>query len=251
MAATLPPMPDFEKHRGRRSQIRGSAHVDLGLDRQSRVQLGEQRESLHLPAHDPAKDGSDVGGYRICDTQYNAGAARPHSAFGENADQGPNSREATQRTDRTIQQIHAHTQRVQSLHVQCQQSRRDHSHAFDPDCRNARSNCIWVTFRPMDEARLKEMTEAIQGLKQLNRDIWNFMPRLEQHLESSRAAGGIFVERSIRSKGRESRQSKIEFRFDRRVETNSDHRDFKIVARSITTSCLEHICHNFSANYVI
>lgn len=36
--------------------------------------------------------------------------------------------------------------------------------------------------KPMDDARIKEMVETVQGLKTLNRDIWDFLPRLEQHL---------------------------------------------------------------------
>jgi hypothetical protein len=40
--------------------------------------------------------------------------------------------------------------------------------------------------RPMDEQRLKEMTAATQELKQLNRDIWQFLPRLQNHLAQGR-----------------------------------------------------------------
>ena len=36
--------------------------------------------------------------------------------------------------------------------------------------------------KPMDDARMKEMIETIQGLKSLNREIWDFLPKLEQHL---------------------------------------------------------------------
>jgi 23S rRNA maturation mini-RNase III len=38
--------------------------------------------------------------------------------------------------------------------------------------------------KPMDDARIKEMVATIQGLKQLNRDIWAFLPRLESHLDN-------------------------------------------------------------------
>jgi hypothetical protein len=55
--------------------------------------------------------------------------------------------------------------------------------------------------RPMDDARIREMTETIQGLKQLNRDIWNLLPRLEQHLGNDRAPGGTPVDRSKDRKG--------------------------------------------------
>lgn len=33
--------------------------------------------------------------------------------------------------------------------------------------------------KPMDDARLKEMRQTTDELKQLNRDIWSFLPRLE------------------------------------------------------------------------
>lgn len=42
--------------------------------------------------------------------------------------------------------------------------------------------------RPMDDLRLKEMRETTDELKHLNRDIWNFLPRLESHLARPRAA---------------------------------------------------------------
>ena len=40
--------------------------------------------------------------------------------------------------------------------------------------------------KPMDDARIKEMVMTVQGLKMLNRDIWNFMPKLDQHLSNGR-----------------------------------------------------------------
>lgn len=36
--------------------------------------------------------------------------------------------------------------------------------------------------RPMDDQRIREMTAATQELKKLNRDIWQFLPRLQSHL---------------------------------------------------------------------
>jgi len=53
--------------------------------------------------------------------------------------------------------------------------------------------------RPMDDARIKELTEATHELKQLNRDIWDFMPRLDEHLRRARGAG-LPPERAPRSK---------------------------------------------------
>jgi uncharacterized tellurite resistance protein B-like protein len=43
--------------------------------------------------------------------------------------------------------------------------------------------------RPMDEQRIKEMTAATQELKALNRDIWQFLPRLQRHLDHIRQTG--------------------------------------------------------------
>jgi hypothetical protein len=41
--------------------------------------------------------------------------------------------------------------------------------------------------KPMDDARLKQMRETTDELKQLNRDIWTFLPRLESHLTRQKA----------------------------------------------------------------
>lgn len=38
----------------------------------------------------------------------------------------------------------------------------------------------WGEIKPMDELRMKQMVKAIKDLKTLNRDIWTFLPRLEQ-----------------------------------------------------------------------
>jgi hypothetical protein len=37
--------------------------------------------------------------------------------------------------------------------------------------------------RKMDEARVEEMRSAIRNMTQLNREIWDFLPRLKAHLE--------------------------------------------------------------------
>jgi hypothetical protein len=42
--------------------------------------------------------------------------------------------------------------------------------------------------RPIDDQRLKEMVDTIRELKQLNRDIWEFLPLLEKHLNLARQA---------------------------------------------------------------
>ena len=41
--------------------------------------------------------------------------------------------------------------------------------------------------RKMDGARIQEMSDAIRGLTQLNREIWDFLPRLQAHLEEVHA----------------------------------------------------------------
>ena len=44
----------------------------------------------------------------------------------------------------------------------------------------------WGEIKPMDELRMKQMVKSIEDLKKLNRDIWSFLPRLEE--ECSKAA---------------------------------------------------------------
>ena len=39
--------------------------------------------------------------------------------------------------------------------------------------------------KPMDEARLKSMLKTIKEMTRINRDIWDFLPRLEAHLQSN------------------------------------------------------------------
>jgi hypothetical protein len=40
----------------------------------------------------------------------------------------------------------------------------------------------------MDEARIKEITNAIRRLKKLNKDIWAFLPQLEKQINAQKAA---------------------------------------------------------------
>jgi hypothetical protein len=44
--------------------------------------------------------------------------------------------------------------------------------------------------RPMDERRIKEMIATINELKLLNREIWDYLPRLEKHLGNNRNDNG-------------------------------------------------------------
>jgi hypothetical protein len=52
----------------------------------------------------------------------------------------------------------------------------------------------------MDDARLKSMVKATRDMTRINRDIWDFLPRLEQHLRSlgiTPAAGGASAAASV------------------------------------------------------
>ena len=39
--------------------------------------------------------------------------------------------------------------------------------------------------KPMDDARLKSMVKATKDMTRINREIWDFLPRLESHLRST------------------------------------------------------------------
>jgi hypothetical protein len=38
--------------------------------------------------------------------------------------------------------------------------------------------------KPMDDARLKSMVKTTKDMTRINRDIWDFLPRLESHIGS-------------------------------------------------------------------
>ncbi|NJL08468.1 MAG: hypothetical protein HC900_09545 [Methylacidiphilales bacterium] len=42
-----------------------------------------------------------------------------------------------------------------------------------------RTRLQWGAERPMDEARMQEMTALLRELRALNRDLWEFLPRLQ------------------------------------------------------------------------
>jgi hypothetical protein len=44
--------------------------------------------------------------------------------------------------------------------------------------------------RKMDDARVNEMLGAIRGLTRLNREIWDFLPRLKEHIDKANMANG-------------------------------------------------------------
>ncbi|MFZ5692982.1 MAG: hypothetical protein ACOY5F_17200 [Pseudomonadota bacterium] len=64
-------------------------------------------------------------------------------------------------------------------------NRGDITHTHSIRIVETRKRLQFGELKPMDGARIKEMVDTIQGLKQLNRDIWAFLPRLEAHLTQS------------------------------------------------------------------
>lgn len=46
----------------------------------------------------------------------------------------------------------------------------------------ARGGLTFGKMKAVDDARIQEMTTAIQDMKRINRDIWDFLPRLEAHM---------------------------------------------------------------------
>ena len=45
-----------------------------------------------------------------------------------------------------------------------------------------KNNLRFGEMKPMDEPRLKEMIKTTKQMSRINRDIWDFLPRLEDHL---------------------------------------------------------------------
>jgi hypothetical protein len=63
------------------------------------------------------------------------------------------------------------------------------THTHSIRMHSARGRLQLGVVRKLDEPRLKEMLDAIRNLTQLNRDIWNFLPRLQAHLETLDSGG--------------------------------------------------------------
>jgi hypothetical protein len=49
-----------------------------------------------------------------------------------------------------------------------------------------RDRLQWAEVKPMDDARVREMLATTDELKQINRDIWDFLPQLAEHLSRAR-----------------------------------------------------------------
>lgn len=48
-----------------------------------------------------------------------------------------------------------------------------------------RDNLQFGEMKPMDDARLREMVKATKEMARINRDIWDFLPRLESHVRAN------------------------------------------------------------------
>jgi hypothetical protein len=48
-----------------------------------------------------------------------------------------------------------------------------------------RTNLQFGDVKPMDEARLRQMMRATEEMTRINRDLWEFLPRLEAHLQEA------------------------------------------------------------------
>jgi hypothetical protein len=60
------------------------------------------------------------------------------------------------------------------------------THTHSMRIRETRANLRLGEIREMDDARLEEMADAIRDLSNLNRDLWTFLPILQEHLEQTR-----------------------------------------------------------------
>jgi hypothetical protein len=61
-----------------------------------------------------------------------------------------------------------------------------HTHAMR--VRETRRGIQFGETKPLDQTRIEEMQAAVVELRILNRDIWDFLPRLEAHMTGSRPA---------------------------------------------------------------
>jgi hypothetical protein len=69
-----------------------------------------------------------------------------------------------------------------------------------------RSGLRFGTVRNMDDARIQEMLDTSEELKRLNRDMWDFLPRLQGHLAQRRppnAPEGRSLERGLPPKSKD------------------------------------------------
>lgn len=51
-----------------------------------------------------------------------------------------------------------------------------------------KSSLQFGEMKPMDEARLKSMIKTTKEMTRINRDIWDILPRLEDHLQSTESS---------------------------------------------------------------
>src|SRR5579872_945169 len=58
------------------------------------------------------------------------------------------------------------------------------THTHSIRLQEARGKLQLGTVRKMDEPRIKEMLEAVRAMTKLNREIWDFLPRLQAELRT-------------------------------------------------------------------
>jgi hypothetical protein len=66
--------------------------------------------------------------------------------------------------------------------------RGDITHTQSTRIVQTRRGLAFGEMRAIDEARIQEVTAAIREMKQINRDIWDFIPRLDAHLRQQKSA---------------------------------------------------------------
>ncbi len=64
------------------------------------------------------------------------------------------------------------------------------THTQSIKVQEAKGRLQWSAPRPMDDPRLTEIMTTVGELRQLNRDIWDFLPRLQEYMARRRSAKG-------------------------------------------------------------
>lgn len=65
--------------------------------------------------------------------------------------------------------------------------RGDITHTQSTRIVQTRRGLAFGEMRAIDESRIQEVTAAIHEMKQINRDIWDFIPRLDSHLRQQKS----------------------------------------------------------------
>jgi hypothetical protein len=104
-----------------------------------------------------------------------------------------NDRSLARALERVIERFNDGT-RVRNEFNHCMYSVGDHgeiTHTQSMRVIETRTGLRFGERRPMDDARIAELLRSVKELKKLNRDIWEFLPRLEDHLRQPRQKKGV------------------------------------------------------------